>query len=81
MALFCMSTQWCNFLLWTTVDYNCERVGYNEAFCFEMTPVLGCFYIIAILPEFSLKRKSIQEPKDWINDEDSFAQVMEQLVS
>jgi len=81
MAMFCTNTQWCDFLLRTTVDYHCERIQYNEAFCHKIIPTLRRFYIIAILPELSLKGKPIREPKDWISDEESFIQEMEQLVS
>jgi len=58
MAMFCMSRQWCDFFLRTTVDYHCERVAYNEAFCLDILPILRRF-IIAILPELFLKGKSI----------------------
>ena len=81
MAMVCTNTRWCDFLLRTTVDYHCERVEYNETFCLEIIPILRRFYIITILPEISLEDKSIWEPKDWISDEESFIQEMEQLVS
>ena len=81
VAMLCTNTQWCDFLLRTTVDFHCERVEYDEAFCIDMIPTLRRFYIIAILPELSLKGKSIREPKDWIDDEHSFVLEMEQLVS
>ena len=81
LAMFCTSTQWCDFLLRTTVDYHCERIQLNKSFCTTMLPTLRRFYILAILPELSLKAKSIREPKDWLTNEDSFVQEIEHLVS
>ena len=81
MAMFCTNTRWCDFLLRTTIDYHCEKVECNETFYLEIIPTLRRFYIVAILPELSLKGKSIREPKDWISNEESFIQELEQLVS
>ena len=65
-AMFCMKTKWCDFFLCTTVDYYCERVQFKESSCCSILPTLRCFYVLAILPELTLKAKSIWEPKDWV---------------
>ena len=76
VAMLCTNTQWCDFLLQTTIDFHCERVEYNGTFCLEMIPTLRRFYITTILPELSLKGKSIREPKNWIDDEHSLVLEM-----
>ena len=80
MAIHCTNTQWYDFLLRTTVDFHCEWVEYDDVFCSGVIPTLRRFYIVAILPELSLKAKSIREPKNWIEDEDKFIQEMERIV-
>jgi len=42
--------------------------------------MLRHFYIVAILPELTLKGKPIREPKEWIKDEDAFVKEMKQIV-
>ena len=77
LTMFCTDTQWCDFILCTTVD--CERVQFNKSFCTTTLPTLRRFYTLAILPELSLKAN--WEPKDWLTNEDSFVQEMERLLS
>ena len=81
MAMFCTNTEWCDFILRTTIDYHCERVQFDESFCVTVLPTLRRFYMMAILPELALKAKEIREPKDWITDEESFLREMEDLVA
>ena len=81
MAMFCTKTEWCDFLLRTTIDYHCERVQLDESFCAAILSTLRRFYILAILPELALKAKPIREPKDWITEEDIFLQEMKEVVA
>ena len=81
MAMFCTKTKWCDFLLRTTVDYHCERVPLDESFCDALLPTLRRFYVLAILPELSLKAKPIREPKDWLAEEETFLQEMAELIA
>ena len=81
MAMFCTKREWCDFILCTTIDYNCEQVQFNETFCARLLPSLRRFYVTAILPELAFKAKPIREPKEWIADEESFLQEMERLVA
>ena len=60
MAMFCTNTKWCDFILRTTIDYHCERVQFDESFMSHISiPTLRRFYIMAILPELTLKAKEI----------------------
>ena len=81
MAMSCTKKEWCNLLLRTTMDYHCEWVQFDVSFSGAILPTLRCFYILVILPELALKAKPIWEPKDWITEEDSFLQEMEELVA
>ena len=81
MAMFCTKKAWCDFLLHTTIDYHCERVQFDKSFCDMVLPALRRFYILAILPELALKAKPIREPKDWLTEEDSFLQEMEEHIA
>ena len=80
MAMFCTKKEWCDFLLCTTIDYQCEQVQFDKSFCDNIMVLhtLQQFYILVILPELALKAKPIQEPKDWLTEEDSFLQEMEE---
>ena len=81
IAMFCTRTKWCDFFLRTTVDFHCERVPFDESFCSSILPILRRFYILAILPELTLKSKPIREPKDWVAEETVFLQEMTEFVT
>ena len=81
IAMFCTRTKWCDFFLRTTVDFHCERILFDESFCGNILPILRKFYILAILPELTLKAKPIQEPKDWVAEETVFLQEMTEFVT
>ena len=81
IAMFCTKTKWCNFFLCTTVDYYCKRVEFEESFCGSIFPTFQRFYVLAILPELTLKAKLIQEPKDWVMEEETFFQEMAKVVT
>jgi len=74
LAMFCTRTKWCNFFFRTTVDFHCERISFDESLCGSILPILRRFYILAILPELTLKAKPIWEPKDWVAEETVFLQ-------
>ena len=81
IAMFCTRTKWCDFFLRTTVDFHCERIPFDEPFCGSILPILRRFYILAILPELTLKAKPIREPKDWVVEEAVFLQEMTEFIS
>ena len=63
------------------VDFHCERIPFYESFCGSILPILRRFYILAILPELSLKAEPIREPKDWVVEETVFLQDMTEFIS
>ena len=81
VVVFCTKTKWYDFFFHTTVDYHCERVQFKESFCGIVLPTLRYFYVLAILPELTLKAKLIQEPNNCVTEEETFLQEIAEVVT
>ena len=83
-AMLCTGRTWCDFFI-SAKDSFGERVQYNEEFCLSLLPKLKRFYFCAILPELTIPRQPIREPKEWIPewipDETSWMQQVESISS
>ena len=67
-AMLCTSTQWCDFVVRTSVDFQVvERVRVDAAFCESFLDKVRNFYFNSILPELTVKHTPIREP-DWITN-------------
>lgn len=78
LAMFCTSTEWCDFVIRTKVDLYVERIRWDETFCRSALPKLRRFFFNSILPELTLPLKPIREPT-WINNEEQWNKRINEL--
>ena len=79
-AMLCTGRTWCDFFI-SAKDSFGERIRYDEEFCLSLLPKLKRFYFCAILPELTVPRQPIREPKEWITDETLWMQQVESSSS
>ena len=67
-AMLCTKTQWCDFVVRTTVDFQVvERVWIDKSFCDTFVDKVRQFYFNSILPELTVRQTPIREP-EWITN-------------